>query len=193
MRNKRAAAVVLAAGVIAGGLAPMATAAASDDPAGCVSAVLGSMSLAQQAGQLFMMGVSSTAPTSAQLSLIASKSLGGVILMGHTSQGVSKTRTVANNLQARATSTAGAALIVAVDQEGGSVQVLTGSGFSTMPQALTQGGQSTTTLRANAATWWRQLLDAGITLNLSPVLAPVPSARGPGKKPIGYYHREFGY
>lgn len=182
-----------ACGVFVGGAAPTVAAPASDDPAGCVSAVLGSMSLAQQAGQLFMMGVSSTAPTSSQLSLISARHLGGVILMGHTSQGVSATRAVANALQARATSTAGTALFVAVDQEGGNVQVLSGPGFSTMPTALTQGRWASGTLRTNAAAWGRQLLQAGVTMNLAPVLDTVPSALGTGNKPIGYYYREFGY
>ena len=192
MRTLRTTAVVATFGVLAGGVAPV-VAAASDDPAPCVSAVLGSMSLQQQVGQLMMMGVSSSAPTSAQLSLITSKDLGAVILMGHTSQGVSATRAVANTLQARATSTGGAALTVAVDQEGGNVQVLTGSGFSTMPTALTQGSESTTALHANAEVWGGQLLDAGVTLNLSPVLDTVPESLGTGNKPIGYYYREFGY
>ena len=191
MGTKRAAVVVVAAGVIAAGVAPVAS--ASEDPTNCVSAVLGSMSLQQQVGQLFLMGVSSTAPTSHQLTLVTSKSLGGVILMGHSNQGVSATRSVANALQARATTTAGTALTVAVDQEGGEVQVLTGSGFSTMPTALSQGTESETTLRANAGTWGKQLLDAGITLNLAPVLDTVPESLGTGNKPIGYYHREYGY
>jgi beta-N-acetylhexosaminidase len=193
MVNKRAAAAVVAVGVIAAGVAPATVASASDDPANCVSAVLGSMSLQQQVGQLLMMGVSSTAPTSQELSLVTSKKLGGVILMGHTSQGVAATKAVAGNLQAHATGTGGAALIVAVDQEGGNVQVLTGSGFSTMPTAQTQGTESDSTLRANATAWGRQLLDAGVTMNLAPVLDTVPSSLGTGNKPIGYYHREFGY
>ncbi|WP_133851113.1 glycoside hydrolase family 3 N-terminal domain-containing protein [Labedaea rhizosphaerae] len=196
MGTKRAAVVVVVAGVLAAGVTPVAASAASaasEDPANCVSAVLGSMSLQQQVGQLFIMGVSSTAPTSQQLGLITSKSLGGVILMGHSSVGVSATKAVANTLQARATTTAGTALTVAVDQEGGEVQVLKGTGFSTMPTALTQGTESATTLRANAGTWGRQLLAAGITLNLAPVLDTVPASLGTGNKPIGYYHREFGY
>jgi beta-N-acetylhexosaminidase len=193
MRKVRLAAAVAACGVFMGAAASAVAAPAADDPAACVSAVLGSMSVAQQAGQLFMMGVSSTAPTSSDLSLVGSRHLGGVILMGHTSQGVTATRTVTNVLQARATSTAGAALFVAVDQEGGNVQVLTGSGFSTMPTALTQGTWATSTLRANAATWGRQLLNAGVTMNLAPVLDTVPSSLGTGNKPIGYYYREFGY
>jgi beta-N-acetylhexosaminidase len=184
---------VAALGVITGAAAPVAASSLADDPAACVSEVLGSMSLAQQVGQLFMVGVSSTAPTSAQRSLISSRHLGGVILMGHTSQGVAATRKVADLLQAQATSTAGTALLVAVDQEGGNVQVLTGSGFSTMPTALAQGGLATSTLRTDAATWGRQLLNAGVTLNLAPVLDTVPSSLGTGNKPIGFYYREFGH
>jgi beta-glucosidase-like glycosyl hydrolase len=193
MGNRRLVAATACLCLIVGGAVPAAAAPAPEDPAGCVSAVLGSMNLAQQAGQLFMTGVSSTAPTSAQLSLIGSRHLGGVIVMGHTSQGVSATHAVANTLQAHATSTAGTALFVAVDQEGGNVQVLSGPGFSTMPTALSQGGRTTTALRTDAAAWGRQLLNAGMTLNLAPVLDTVPSSLGTGNKPIGYYYREFGY
>lgn len=185
-------AAMVALAVAGCGTAPAATPAVTDDPVDCVAGVLGSMSLAQQVGQLFMAGVSSTAPTAAQLSLIGSRHLGGVILMGHTSQGVAATRGVTDALQARATSTAGTALFVAVDQEGGNVQVLSGPGFATMPTALAQGSLPTATLRADAASWGRQLLAAGLTLNLAPVLDTVPAALGTANLPIGRYQREFG-
>lgn len=193
MMRQWLAATAVAAATVACGSVPVVSASAPESPADCVSGVLGAMDLAQQVGQLFITGVSSTAPTAAQLSLIGSRHLGGVILMGHTSQGGAATRAVTSTLQAHATSTAGTALFVAVDQEGGSVQVLTGPGFTTMPTALAQGGLATGTLRADAAGWGRQLLDAGVTLNLAPVLDTVPASLGTANKPIGFYHREFGF
>jgi beta-N-acetylhexosaminidase len=190
------AALVGLAGVAGGGVLTAASAAAqATDPAECVSAVLSGMSLDQQAGQLFMVGVSSTAPTSAQLALVGDRHLGGVVLMGHTAAGVTATRQVTDNLQAQANqqTTAGVSLFVAVDQEGGNVQVLSGPGFSGMPTALAQGQQDPGALRSLAATWGGQLRDAGVTLNLAPVLDTVPADLGKANQPIGYYDREYGY
>ena len=159
----------------------------------CASNVLSGMSLAQQVGQLFMMGVTSTGPTSAQLSEISSNHLGGVVLTGDSAAGVAGTLQITNELQAQATSTAGVALSVAVDQEGGYVQVLSGPGFSSIPTALAQGTMDPTALRQAADQWGRELLSAGITLNLAPVLDTVPASLGGGNIPIGYYQREYGY
>lgn len=153
------------------------------------------MTLAQQVGQLFMMGVSSTGATAAQLNTIASDHLGGVILTGDSTAGVSATLQATNQLQAQATSqsTGGVALSVAVDQEGGYVQVLSGPGFSAIPTALAQGTLNPTALRQAADQWGHELLGAGITLNLAPVLDTVPANLGTGNIPIGYYDREYGY
>jgi beta-N-acetylhexosaminidase len=185
------------AGVAGGGALSDAApdAAPAADPTACVSAVLSGMSLQQQVGQLFMVGVSSTAPTTEQLAVIASRHLGGAILMGHSTAGVAATRRVTDGLQARANqqTTAGVSLFVAVDQEGGNVQVLRGPGFSDLPTALAQGQRDPATLRSLAAAWGGQLRDAGVTLNLAPVLDTVPADLDTANKPIGYYDREYGH
>ncbi|NUU33424.1 glycoside hydrolase family 3 N-terminal domain-containing protein, partial [Arthrobacter sp. C9C5] len=153
------------------------------------------MTLAQQVGQLFMMGVSSTAPTTTELKEITAGHLGGVVLMGHSTAGAGPTLQIADRLQAQATgqSTAGVALSIAVDQEGGLVQVLSGPGFSTIPSGLAQGSMGSADLRRSATTWGHELLRAGVTLNLAPVLDTVPASLGAGNIPIGYYGREYGY
>lgn len=161
--------------------------------AGCVQQVLAGMSTAQRVGQLFMVGVSSTAPTSAQLSMITDDHLGGVYLAGKSSAGVTATKTVTDALKARATSTGGAGLWVGTDQEGGQVQRLTGSGFDDMPTALAQGAEDPATLKADARTWGGQLQQAGLNLNLAPVMDTVPADVGTANQPIGRYDREFGY
>ena len=160
---------------------------------GCVQQVLSGMSTAQRVGQLFMVGVSSTDPTSGRLSMIKDDHLGGVYLAGNSSAGVSATAQVTDRLRAQATSTGGAGLWVGTDQEGGQVQRLTGPGFSTMPSALDQGRVDPATLRSDAETWGGQLRQAGVNLNLAPVLDTVPEDVGTGNQPIGRYHREFGY
>jgi beta-N-acetylhexosaminidase len=62
-----------------------------------------------------------------------------------------------------------------------------------MPTALTQGGWSTPTLTDRAEGWGEQLRQAGVNLNLAPVLDTVPADLGRDNKPIGYYYREFGH
>lgn len=161
----------------------------------CVTSVLSGMNLAERAGQLFIAGVSSTAPTAAQLELIRTRHLGGAILMGNSDAGVTATRRVTDRLQAQATpeTTDGVALWVAADQEGGYVQRLRGPGFSHIPTALDQGRLAPATLRRYAARWGDQLMSAGVNLNLAPVMDTVPADLGRDNEPIGYYYREYGH
>lgn len=187
----RAAAPPAAAASVS--VSPAQAVVAAADSQACVAAVLSQMTPEQQVGQLFVMGVSSTAPTQSQLGTVTSQHLAGVVLMGHTSAGVSATRRVTDALQAAATSTAGVALWVSVDQEGGYIQVLNGPGFSALPTALAQGTMTPPDLRAAAVTWGGQLLSAGVNLNLAPVLDVVPASLGIRNAPIGYYYREYGY
>ena len=151
------------------------------------------MTEAQRIGQLFMVGGAATGVSPATLSAISSYHVGNVILTGRSSAGVSATRSITNGLQARATSAAtlGVPLFVGTDQEGGAVQVLSGSDFSTIPSALTQGTWSPATLQAGAQHWGGQLKAAGVNLNLAPVMDTVPV--GQVNPPIGYYHREYGH
>jgi len=74
------------------------------------------------------------------------------------------------------------------------VRVLRGTGFSTAPSALVQGGWSTATLRARAAGWGRELRAAGIDVNLAPVADTVPRrASARSNAPIGRFGRQYGY
>ena len=160
------------------------------------SGVLATMTLAQQVGELLMVGNPAGTPSPLLESEIADYHVGSVILTGRSSAGVTHTRSVVTALQVRATSraTAGARLIVATDQEGGAVQVLQGPGFSRIPSAIDQGtDDSLATIRANAAIWGAQLARAGVTLDLAPVMDTVTQAFAPYNAPIGYYGREFGY
>ncbi|HEX8303957.1 MAG TPA: glycoside hydrolase family 3 N-terminal domain-containing protein [Jatrophihabitans sp.] len=162
-------------------------------PASGAQALFNSMTEAQRIGQLFMVGAAATGPSAAALSAISDHHVGNVILTGRSSLGVAATRAIANRLQARATSSAtrGVPLFVSSDQEGGYVQVLSGAGFSTIAQALTQGGWSTATLQSAARQWGGQLAAAGVNMNLAPVTDTVPV--GQANPPIGYYNREYGH
>ena len=153
------------------------------------------MSQAQRVGQLVMVGATATGATASTLSAISDYHVGNVILTARSSLGVVDTSRVSARLRARSTAaaTAGVGLFVATDQEGGQVQVLSGSGFSTIPSALTQGGWPVSTLRARAAIWGGQLKAAGVNVNLAPVADTVPRATALSNRPIGFYQREFGY
>ena len=160
------------------------------------SRVLASMTQAQRVGQLFMVGTPAASVSSQTVTDIQTYHVGNVMLTGRSTAGVAATAAVSASLQSKATlaATAGVPLFIATDQEGGQVQVLQGSGFSSIPAALTQGGYATSTLRADAKVWGSQLKAAGVNVNLAPVLDTVPSAAfAPRNKPIGYYQREYGY
>ncbi len=175
----------------------LAVAAAARDAAtggrSCPRQVFARMGLSKRVGQLFVAGVSSSSPTRAQLTAVHRQHLGGVILMGHDDIGVTATARVTHRLQRRAKMSGGASLWVAVDQEGGNVQVLNGPGFGDMPTALEQGHLGKARLRARAHRWGTQLRAAGINLDLAPVMDTVPRRLGTANKPIGYYDREYGH
>jgi beta-N-acetylhexosaminidase len=161
----------------------------------CPARVRAGMTLRQRVGQLFVAGVSSTSPSRAEVAVIRDSHLGGVILTGRSTLGVTATRRITSRLQAQVgpASTASVRLWVSVDQEGGYVQVLQGPGFSAIPTALTQGQWRVPVLQHRAYRWGRQLQAAGVNLDLAPVLDTVPASLGTRNQPIGYYYREYGH
>ena len=165
----------------------------SSVPAGGAEVVFNRMTEAQRIGQLFMVGGAASGVSAATLSAISTYHVGNIILTGRSSAGVTATRSITTGLQARATpaATLGVPLFVSTDQEGGEVQVLSGSGFSSIPSGLTQGTWSTSTLLSSARTWGGQLHAAGVNMNLAPVMDTVPS--GADNPPIGGYDREYGH
>jgi beta-N-acetylhexosaminidase len=189
MQHSRVIGVLLGITVLLPALLP----ASASVPAGGAQAVFNRMTEAQRIGQLFMVGGPATGVGSATLSAISSYHVGNVILTGRSAQGVSATRAITAGLQARAgaAATAGVPLFISSDQEGGYVQVLSGPGFSSIPQALTQGGWSVATLQAAAQQWGGQLAAAGVNLNLAPVMDTVPV--GQVNPPIGSLNREYGH
>ncbi|MFY0409286.1 glycoside hydrolase family 3 N-terminal domain-containing protein [Solicola sp. PLA-1-18] len=155
---------------------------------------LASMSLSQRVGQLLMTGTAARRTDPRALRAVTRHHVGNVMLTGRSRRGVAATARVSARMQSRATraATDGVPLLVATDQEGGAVQVLTGRGFSTMPSALRQGRRSSTALRADARHWGRQLRRAGVTMNLGPVLDTVPRGTARTNLPIGAKKRHYG-
>ena len=140
-----------------------------------------------------MVGLDVAAGRSSLDSLVTSRHLGGVILLGGWHDGASQVRATTRHLADLASdrSTAGLGLLLAADQEGGAVQQLQGSGFSRMPSAREQNAEGPSALTADATIWGGQLRRAGINVNLAPVADTVPASIGTDNQPIGRFHRNF--
>ncbi len=159
----------------------------------CVTRTYGHLTTRQRVGQLIMVGME-RGDQGRIHTLISSQHVGNVVYLGGW-RGDGTVGKTSNGLQRRATSSAtgGVPMLIAADQEGGEVQQLTGTGFSTIPSALAQGKMSSSKQRALATKVGHQLRNVGVNINLAPVTDTVPKSLGTGNGPIGRYHREFGY
>ena len=163
--------------------------AAGDSPAAKASRAIATMSLDERAGQLIMAPMFAGGNPADLSALISTRHVGSVVLIGNWNNGTAAAKTAADALQSYAPS--GNQLIVSTDQEGGQVQHLKGSGFDTVPSAVAQGQMSADTLRSSAKTWGGQLKQAGINVDLAPVLGTVQVKRS-SNAPIGALNRDFG-
>lgn len=163
--------------------------AAGDSPAAKASRAIATMSLDERAGQLIMAPMFAGGNPADLSALISTRHVGSVVLIGNWNNGTAAAKTAADALQSYAPG--GNQLIVSTDQEGGQVQHLKGSGFDTMPSAVAQGQMSADTLRSSAKTWGGQLKQAGINVDLAPVLGTVQVKRS-SNAPIGALNRDFG-
>jgi len=158
--------------------------------------VLDRMSLAQQVGQLFMVGTPAVEVDPRTKAQISRFHVGNVMLTRRSYDGVRLPAKVSRTMQRQVSepATAGVPLFVATDQEGGVIRVLQGPGFSEIPSALEQGRWAPARLRAAAGGWAGELREVGVNLDLAPVLDTVPSRRAAKHNPpIGGYDRQFGY
>ena len=134
-----------------------------------------------------MVGVPAGDPVAGAAAL-AGVPVGGLFLHGRSAAGAEAVGAAVAQLQAAAT----VPLQIAVDQEGGSVQTLTGPGFDRIPSALDQGRQDPAALQAATAGWAAQLHGAGITMDLAPVADTVPAGSEAANPPVGAFDRQFG-
>ncbi|CAO5191358.1 beta-N-acetylhexosaminidase [Frankia sp. AiPs1] len=171
----------------AGTTAACTTSAASRAAATRVAA----LSLEQQAGQVVMVGVPISSPRTA-IGLVRQSRLGGVFLQGRSAQSASGLHDEVRAVQEAARGDVGTPVHIAVDQEGGQVQSLSGLGFERIPTALEQGGWDAATLRQRTSGWSRALAEAGVTLDLAPVADTVAPGTAQDNPPIGFYQRNFG-
>lgn len=154
------------------------------------------MTLAQQVGQLFMVGTTASGAQSVTLQAISALHVGNVFLSGRSHLGVAGTARVTGTLRALVTtnSTDRQPLLIATDQEGGEVQVLQGAGFDPMPTGLAQSGLSPATEQSRSTSWGSELAAAGVNMNLAPVVDLLTSPQfASSNPPIGVFQRELGF
>src|SRR5438876_3768839 len=161
----------------------------------CATRVLAGMTEEQRIGQLFLLGLANDQLGAAEMNAIRSYHLGSVWFVEQSTAGVAAIRAVADAVQSLATAetTAGVGFFIAANQEGGTIQSLSGPGFSTIPSALDQGAIDPATLRSRAALWGRELASAGVNLNFAPVLDVVPPGTDAQNAPIGALRRGYGH
>ena len=167
---------------------PSATATATDGP-------LAGWSLEEKAGQLMMVGVDAQAPKQSSNEAVDTHHVGNIFIAGRTTAGSQATQKVISSFTSKVgpDTTHSAPMLVATDQEGGEVQVLTGSGFSNIPSAMDQSTQPRDQLVASARTWGKELADVGVNMNLAPVVDLVDIDRPTTNEPIGHWGREYGH
>jgi beta-N-acetylhexosaminidase len=160
----------------------------------CATTVLGRMTEAQRAGQLFLVGLAGDQVVSSDARAIRAYHFGNVVFGTNTTGGLPRARALADGVQALVSpqTTANVRFFVGANQEGGEVQALRGPSFSAIPPATSQGQLQPAALQREALVWARQLRAAGVNLNLAPVMDIVPAGTAAQNQPIGALGRNFG-
>lgn len=139
-----------------------------------------------------MVGTDSSGMPQEQAGQLAEAKVGSVLLLGNSKSGLQAIRNTTDTIRERVGDSHGVKLILAADQEGGQVQRLAGPGFDTIPSARDQADLSPSELTDSAATWGKQLADAGIDVDLAPVADVVPTSLQSVNEPIGQLDRGYG-
>ncbi len=153
----------------------------------CVTATLDGLDLPERVGQLLMVGVSVNAPSGAGDTL-RRYHVGGFFLRGRSTHRAAELKSDIAALQKRSP----LPMLVALDQEGGSVQTLKGPDFPRLPSAFRLGSGPSARLRDTTRESARRLTAIGVNLNLAPVADTVPTSIGTANPPIGAFRRQFG-
>ncbi|MBN1092967.1 hypothetical protein JKP75_10585 [Blastococcus sp. TML/M2B] len=175
--------------------APPSASASAEPPAGGpgddaearVAAALEALDRREEIAQLFVVGVPADALGSG--AGLVEQGVGGIFLAGRPAAPAAELAELTAGWQADAT---GPGLWIAVDQEGGAVQTLKGPGFDRLPPATDQGDLPAGQLAELAGRLGSQLRDAGINLNLAPVVDVVPAGTEDTNGPIGVFDRQYG-
>ena len=110
-------------------------------PARC-SELAGELSVAEQVGQLLMVGVNSAGISADDADILAKTRAGSVILLGNSTAGAVAVKRVVGHVRDATRRPHGVKTMLAADQEGGLVQRPKGRGFVTIPAAADQREQS---------------------------------------------------
>lgn len=174
---------------------PTPTASPQDPEAQRANELVRDLEVQQQAGLLVMAGVPATGATQQELDQLADAGIASVFLRGRSQLSLQQTAGQVKQIRKAVAPNVPGQLEpwIATDQEGGSVRVLQGSGFTNLPSAQTQGGWSAKRLAQSTGQLGRQLSEAGVNVNLAPVADTVPKSLGAGNAPIGQWQRNFGY
>ena len=171
--------------------APSAPATTSPAPVSedevLVTEALAGLDRRAQVSQLFVAGVPLDDLASGDE--LAAAGVGGLFLAGRSSASAADLAVTTGRWQSLAP---GPGLWVAADQEGGLVQSLKGPGFDRLPPAVTQGTLPPPELAALADRMGASLREAGVNLDLAPVVDVVPPGTEAGNAPIGAFDRQYG-
>ncbi len=159
--------------------------------ADCATATLAKLDVPHQVGQLLMIGTPIADPA-ALAGAVAQYHLGGVFLAGRSKASSATLLAAVQKLRQAAATDPGVPLQIALDQEGGEVQTLSGPDFPTIPTALVQGTWSSQQLHDRTVDAAKRLAAAGITMDLAPVADTVPAGTAGSNPPIGQLDRQFG-
>ena len=165
--------------------APSSTAPLS--PEEQVAAAVAGMSREQQIAQLFLVGV--PLDDLRRGDELAGRGVGGIFLAGRSRLAADELAGITSAWQETAGPTG---LWIAVDQEGGNVQTLSGPGFGALPTAEDQARLPGPELEELADGLGAALDRAGVNLNLAPVADVVPAGTEDSNEPIGEYGRQYG-
>jgi beta-N-acetylhexosaminidase len=171
---------------------PTGATATTSVAAACVTQVYGELTLAQRVGQLFLVAPTADIAGSGTKTALAQYHFGSILLPKN-ADGTTSLAAATAAIQALAPAdTHDVRFLIGANQEGGTIQQLSGPGFDVMPSALVQGTWTTSALRTQATVWGTQLHAAGVNLNLAPVMDTVPTGTASTNAPIGELDREFG-
>lgn len=178
----------------AGALPSPASPSPAATPAGCAAAVLARLDEPQRVGQLLWVGLGQNRLGPDEVAAIRDRHAGAVWFTELSGAPVAEVKQVAASVQALAGQAAGGVgLLVAANQEGGQIDQLHGPGFSRIPSAAEQGRLEPAELRQDAARWGRELLAAGVNLEVAPVVDTLPPGSDDRNQPIGVLGRAFGH
>ena len=161
--------------------------AAAPTTADPVTEALAGMDRRAQVAQLFVAGVRLEDLSPGDQ--LAASGVGGIFLAGRSQAPATELAATVQGWQSEAP---GPGLWVAADQEGGQVQSLQGPGFERLPSALEQGALPPADLAALADRLGASLHDAGVNLDLAPVVDVVPPGTESANPPIGAVDRQYG-